>query len=68
MDENHIIGFKVVNKDVLIDNNAHAKIIQFRKECERHETTRKWEGAGRFLLLGLSLYDGFRFLDDLFGE
>lgn len=68
MDNDHIIGFKVVNKNLFFDKDGQEKIIQFRNECTTRNTTKKFEAAGKFIFLGLALYGGFKILEDLFGE
>ena len=68
IDVAHIIEFRTVSGKVILERNTSEKITQFRNECQKHQTTKQWEGLGRLIFAGFALYGGFKVLDELFHD
>jgi hypothetical protein len=66
MDRDHVIMFRVVDNQMRFEKNVINKLLQFRTECQSHDTNLKLEGVGRFVFLAVALYGGLRIFNDLF--
>ncbi len=63
-----MIGFQAVNNKVLFENSVVEKVLNFRDECQLHKGNLTLQEVGQFIFLGLALYGGWKFFDDLFSK
>lgn len=66
MNNDHIIGFEMIDGKIYYENDYARKVSLFRTESEGYELKKKITSAGQLVFIGFAVYGGYKLYTDLF--